>query len=390
MNILSILKFLDKGNKRWYDRDIDTSLAFVHNFKEPKDLWERSFFQYQCNCFDLALWKKIFLNIGAVLLLPFSILVFRIIKQTVRFKKKIVCISDIVETSPVIPESLKEKYEINFKAYFAGYGLSHQDMRYLSKYIREYFNKPFFLLHNIFKIARYSNVINLYKPDVILCHNEYSYSSSILTDYCRKNNVQLFNMMHGERLINIRNSFFEYDRCYVWHEHYKNTYIELRANPNQFVVEVPPALRIDVTKKYDKNEFATYKYYLGEQSREELISIIESLKVLKQNGYSLKYRPHPRYTNMDDINQLLEPEEIENPSKVDTEVSIASSDYVIGSYSTVLLQGYLCGKGVLIDDITYKDRIEKQKKARYILMTVEGPELLSIHIDRTINNNNHE
>lgn len=382
MDILSILKFLDKGNKRWYDRDIDTSLAFVHGFNEPKDLWERSFFQYQCNCFDLALWKKILFNIGAAISLPFSILGFRMIELTVRFKGKIICVSDIVDTSPVIPESLKGKYEINFSAYSAGYGLSHRDMRYLLKYICLYFNKPYFLLHNIFKIARYSNVINMYRPDVIICHNEYSYSSSALTDYCRKNKVQLFNIMHGERLINIRNSFFEYDRCYVWHEHYKNTYIELRANPNQFMVEVPPALRIDVSKKYDKHEFADYKYYLGEQPREELVSIIESLEKLKQIGYRVKYRPHPRYTEMSDIHQLLKPEEIEDPSKVDIEVSIASTDYVIGSYSTVLLQAYLCGKGVLIDDITYKDRIEKQKKAKYILMSVDGPILLSDHIEK--------
>lgn len=380
INKIKILRWLTKGNKLWYERDIEGSLEYVKSMKEPKSLWQRSYYQFKCYRYDVPVWKRLAYSVGAVILLPLSLVYFRLAHIGAKFVREIKCVGDCSDVPDMLPESLKNEYDINLDVYYnAGYGLSHSDMIYLIRRATTFFYTPSFLLHVIFKIASYSNIFYKYRPSVLVCHNEYSYSSSALTDYCRYHHVLHINIMHGERLINIRNAFSEYDKFYVWHEHYKFLYLLLRCGtkPEDFVIEVPEALKIDVLKDYDRNVFANYKYYLGEETYDEMQSIVSSLSAIKKQGYSIKYRPHPRYTNCNNLMRSVDKDEIEQPSVVSISKSIASCDFVIGSFSTVLLQAYLCGKGVVIDDITYASRIELQKKSKHILFSVEGPILLS-------------
>ena len=94
-----------------------------------------------------------------------------------------------------------------------------------------------------------------------------------------------------------------------------------------------------------------------------------------------------RYSSKEIISELFTDEEVESPSEVNILTSVSSCNFAIGSSSTVLLQAFLCGKGVLLDDVTYPDRIPVQRKARYILLQVNGPELLSEHIQKLQINN---
>lgn len=384
INKVKILKWLTKGNKKWYERDIDSSLEYVKSFKEPKSLWQRSYYQFMCYRYDVPVWKRLAYSLGAIVLLPFSILYFRFSHLRAKFVKEVYCVGDCSDVPNMLPESLKNQYDINTDVYYAGYGLSHSDMMYLMRNATRYFYSPSFVLHVLFKIAAYSNIFYKYRPSVMVCHNEYSYSSSALTDYCRFHHVLHINFMHGERLINIRNAFFEYDKCYVWHEHYKNIYLDMRSGtkPEDFIIELPKDLSINVAESFSKEAYADYKYYLAEVGYEEMKSIVTSMVPLKEKGYTIKFRPHPRYTNTSWLKELVSPDDIEDPHTTRINTSIASCKYVVGSYSTVMLQAYLCGIGVLVDDITYKDRIELQKKAKHIVLSVEGPELLSKHIEQ--------
>ncbi len=383
INKVKILKWLTKGNKKWYERDIDSSLEYVKSFKEPKSLWQRSYYQFMCYRYDVPVWKRLAYSVGAVILLPLSLAYFRFAHFKAKFVREIKCVGDCADVPSMLPESLKRDYDINLDVYYnAGYGLSHADIMYLIRRAPAYFYSPSFLLHIIFKIAAYSNIFHKYRPIVMVCHNEYSYSSSALTDYCRYHHVLHINIMHGERLINIRNAFFEYDKCYVWHEHYKKIYLDMRSGtkPEDFIIELPKDLSINVAESFSKEAYADYKYYLAEVGYEEMKSIVASMLPLKEKGFTIKFRPHPRYTNTSWLKELVSPEEIEDPFTTSINTSIASCKYVVGSYSTVLLQAYLCGQGVLVDDVTFKDRIDIQRKARHIVLSVKGPELLSEYI----------
>lgn len=381
MNKVAILKLLQKGNNTIFDRDVDDTIRYVNSFKPPKDLWQRSYYQFKCQRYDVPAWKRLAYSVGALFLLPFSLVYFRLSHIRVRFIQNEDCVCDCFDIVPMIPDSLSKEYNINCDAFFSGYGLSKEDVFYIFKHASYLFLAPSFYLHIIFKIARYSNIIHKYAPRAFVCHSEYSYSSSVLTDYCRRKNIIHINIMHGERLLNIRIAFCEFDKCYVWHEHYMNIFLQLRTGmqPSQFVIELPPALRINVKELFDKSAYSDYKYYLGNQSSEEIVKINEMLTSIRKKGYNVRIRPHPRYTNINEITRLLSSDDIELPSTVDVMTSVASCKYVVGCNSTVLLQAFLCNQVVLIDDITYPKRVDTLKKAQYILLSVEGPSLLSKH-----------
>lgn len=380
---VKLLRFLNKGNKTVYDIDVNKVIDYVNSFSEPQGLWQRSFFQYKCHQFLVPMWRKIVFSLAGFLMLPFAIVYLRLKRLRVHFVNKEDAICENSNMEEIIPVSLKSSYKLNCNVYYSsGFSLSHSDVLYFSRNALHYILHPSFLLHILFKLGQFSTLLKKYNPKVIICHNEYSYAGSVLTDYCHRHNVKHMNMMHGERLFNIRATFFQYDTCYVWHEHYKNLFIDLRAEPSQFVIEVPPSLQINVTENFNDTAYADYKYYLAAEKKEDLIKIRESLKPLKVYGFKVKYRPHPRYSSKEIISELFSDEEVEIPSEVNILTSVASCNYAIGSSSTVLLQAFLCGKGVLLDDVTYPDRIPIQRKARYILLSVKGPELLTEHIQK--------
>ena len=105
-------------------------------------------------------------------------------------------------------------------------------------------------------------------------------------------------MQHGEKLRYIRDSFFHYDECYVWDEHYVNLFKEMHAEPSQFKVAVPPSLRIDCKVHHNSSVYADYKYYLAADTEEDIKSIVASMAFAKSEGKTVKYRIHPRYTDL--------------------------------------------------------------------------------------------
>ena len=121
------------------------------------------------------------------------------------------------------------------------------------------------------KIGRYSFAIEEFSPEAIAVCAEYSFTSSVLTAYCKQRNIKHIDVMHGEKMYYMRDSFFKFDECYIWDEYYGKILASMKADKNQFVVEVPASLKFDGelirTQKYD------YTYYLGAESEEVLKKI---------------------------------------------------------------------------------------------------------------------
>ena len=87
----------------------------------------------------------------------------------------------------------------------------------------------------------------------------------------------------------------------------------------------------------------------------------------KKNGKTVKYRIHPRYTDLTILKKYVSKEDIELPKEVSIIDSISNMEYAVGSYTTVLLQAYLSDKKVLLDDVTFHDRFLQLKDYGYIL-----------------------
>ena len=144
-------------------------------------------------------------------------------------------------------------------------------------------------------MAIYRYNIEKYSPEIFLVTSEYSWTSSILTEFCEKNKILHINYMHGNKWYVIRDSFFKFHKCYVWDEHYAEIFCELKAFEGQFEVidylDFIPQINIEIKELYNT-------YYLQidetENELEQIIAILEKLRL--KTGYKGKIRCHPVYT----------------------------------------------------------------------------------------------
>lgn len=150
------------------------------------------------------------------------------------------------------------------------------------------------------------------------------------------------------------------------------------------IVAIPMSLKIDVIRFFNKNVYSDFKYYLAIFNESEIKSIVESMTFVKKQGYTIKFRPHPRYSDFALLRRYVDSSEIEAPGDVSILESVSSLKFAVGSYTTVLTQAYYSGKGVVLDDVTYKNRYHKLKGFKYILSNVGLPTLSQFQ-NKTIN-----
>lgn len=367
MNYFKVLFFLGKSDRDLFGFPRAEQECFLSSLGEAKDDIDRGYKQYLCqNQFVRPHAKIVALNIVGAVALPFLILWYLIKRIGVRKSNNIECIIETKGVSEVVPEEVKKKYNPS-EDYKKGASLSFADLCFIGKLIIRVPFHPYYVFKSMMHVAKYSDLFYRYHPLVMIRFWEFSFCSSVLTAYCHLNNVKHVDVMHGEKLFNIRDSFFHFDECYVWSDHYVELFKSLKAEPSQFHVALPSSIKIDVNRYLNPSVYADYKYYLAVFSEDQIKSIVNSMKFLKKNGKSIKYRPHPSYSDLNLLRKYVDESEIEYPQKVSIFESVSNLDYAIGSYSTVLSQAYYSGKVVVLDDVTYKERYEKLKSLCYIL-----------------------
>lgn len=376
MTIFKLLNLLQIGNKGCFDISAEQQLAYVKSFAEPTDDIDRSYKQFLCQEYFVPLWKRSLWWGASLLASPVVLAMLWLKGRNINFVKYIDTIAEDKGMDEIIPSALTDKYELNHEGWHAGVGLTNGDVKYLlTKIVGP--RQPYFVLKMIILIAKYSPKVTMYHPHRIIEHSEYSFGSSAITDYLHYRGVQHIDVQHGEKLLIARDAFFHYDECYVWDAHYVNLFCKLRAEPTQFRVTIPPSLHIDCVVNKNQDVYADFKYYLAKITEEEIESIVDSMSFAQRVGKSVKYRIHPRYTDLNVLRKYVKEEDIELPSMVNILESVANVEYAVGSYTTVLLQAYLSGKKVILDDVTYKERFEHLKEYGYILAENDDVERLS-------------
>ena len=371
MNRPKILNFLSHNilaSKSLFDVSQQEQEDYLCKLREPKDVIERSYLQYKCQIYFVPVWRQLILNTMSFFIIWLWFL------RTFFCKKKVSkSVEAIIDTKGlkenIIPLSLKNRFkqfqEVNWRE---GSYIDICDRKFLFEIIKRYPFSGWFLLKIFIKIFNYSFIIKQYNPKFIIVHNEYSFTSSILTGYCRKNEVQHINIMHGEKLYYIRDSFFEYDEIYVWDEHYVKLFQKLRAKTNKYHIELPPALFINV-EKFQKDEYyCDLKYYATDQTKDEFKQIRKIFDKIESKGLKCCLRPHPRSTNINVMKQFFRQDQIEVPN-LSIEESLVNCHYVVSLYSTVLLQGYYINKIIIIDDMVYNEKFKKLFEYNYLILT---------------------
>ena len=370
MNLISFLKkiqlILNAQSKSLFLLNVENLKKYLYGFKEPQNNIERSYFQYLCQRYCR---NKVLNFIVNVISLP--IFYYNLCKYTKNIIKESGKDSDAVfipegKDITVIPKSLLKMIYKLVNEEKEEYILLQSDKDFINRIKQKYSFDYEFLLKILIKIARYRAILIKYpKIKFIIVCAEYSYTSSILTEWCHLNQLRHINVMHGEKLFDIRDSFFNFDKCYVWDNYYKELFIKLRADDKQFVVEIPPALNFIHKKKIEKQYKFTY-YLQGFESKKELKNILDCLLILTKGMNCASIRPHPRYSNMQIIKDVFESKiNIEDNSEINIEDSILRTENVISLYSTVLNQAFYNNSNVIIDDVSNNERFEKLKSLEY-------------------------
>ena len=386
MSLLQMLKqVFSKQNASVFDVPVGEQRSFLSRCPEPKDDLERSYQQYLCQDRLMKRGMPFLMNCAAVPLL----LLYPLKIQRGSGEKEACGKQDAVliyaDKPTIVPETLGAEFQIlqvkNFQSHLL---LTPEDRAYLRVLRRRYPLAIFFRFKCMVKVAMYSHVIAHYAPKAVICSEEYSFTSSLLTDYCEKRGVEHINIMHGEKLYFIRDSFVHFHRFYVWDQHYEELFSDLRAEKSQFRIEVPPSLRLSRTVEPEEKE-VDYTYYLGNEDREQLEAILKNLTVLRERGARIAIRLHPLY--FDHSQFLCEDHRgflIERPSELPFEESLLRTGCVMGLFSTVLLQAVSNGIPIVIDDLSDSAQYEKLLELQFICLKKEHrtlSELIKEHRD---------
>ena len=370
MNINSVLRAISKKiihkNNPTFNYPVTKQKEFLKSIKQPESYIERSFAQYRCQAKLLGKFYMFFANICA-----FFVLLGKIKIKDEKIKEA--ASADAVFPSYGIPQNIIPK--VLWEEFESWNVIEHCNEERFTKEDKVFFKKiwsqhPFsflFLLKCLIKIRMYSAIIQQYHPRAIVVCSEYSYTSSILTAYCEENNIEHIDVMHGEKLFDITDSFFEFHRCYVWDEFYVDLFKDLRAKEDQFRIELPASVIFD-----EKNVQKTmdYTYYLCGEDGEVLKKIVDSLIILANVGNRVAIRPHPRYSNVEHVKEYIGENniEIEATNLIDIENSVLRTNNAISLYSTVLFQAYHNGTKVVIDNISNPAFFAKLSELRYIML----------------------
>lgn len=370
MNLNSLLKkcanYFSKVNNDIFSCSYADQKQYLDRFKNPKDEIERSFFQYCCQMHLYPFCFRVLFNIAS-----FPLLILHIAKKKNDngYNETTRCVAAFIECGlphNIIPHAIFDKYKsvifVSDKKEF----FTKKDWQFIKTIIRRYPFSWLFLLKCVIKIKMYSHIIKENNPSAIITCNEYSFTSSILTKYCNKQNIKHIDVMHGEKLFFIRDSFFKYDECYVWDEFYIELFKKLRADDNQFIIAVPKSLEFDDIEKNQK--VYDYTFYLAAETGDRLKNIAKALNQIKEKGYLVSVRPHPRYSNESEVRQVFSDFNIEPFTEISIEESLMNTKNAISGYSTVLNQAYRNGIGIVIDDVSDVEAFNKLKEYQYIML----------------------
>lgn len=352
---------LRKGRRIKYTRK--QKEEYLRKFREPRDDIERSYFQYCCQKWIEG--NRVINIIASIASMVLYLPYYCYYRLRSNSRKSIMQECEYIVTTESILQSIPDEYASRciIPDFYRGV-LTKWDSGFLKLISRRYPFAFYFRFKIMCRIANYSYIIQNYSPSIIFCSAEYSYTSSVLTMYCEKRGVELDNVMHGEKIFNISDSFSRFTKFFVWDEFYIDLFMLLRASKTEYIVnpiKVQP-MQIEFQEKH-------YTYYLQAQTLEQLKAIKD-----KFDSMNVDYlvRPHPVYST-NDVWKVFDENQIES-NQINIWDSIQHAGHVVSVDSTVNYQAYLVGVEVVLDDISDPEYYAKLKENGYIML--QKPHLL--------------
>ncbi|QJQ99360.1 hypothetical protein [Halomonas sp. PGE1] len=317
---------------------------------KPKTHWERSYAQYKCQ-------KIVYRNAGkliasfpflALALLAANIFLFVYASKSlfISSPKPSKSTLSLLPNRDLVPDAVGGDVVYNGddakKPIF-----DFSDLRYVCSFSLRYFMHPYFCLKIAFSVFKLSGVAKVYSS--VLISNEYSFCSSFVSHYLNSRGVLVMNCMHGEKLVNARDSFCTYDIFFVWDESYCDILKSLNISA-RFVVSYCPALKIDLEALGGR----AVSYFLqGGETVDQINNIYLKMILLQRvlGGESVLFKEHPIYKTPN-LDKVVKEKFVYNG---DAASLVSDSIAVCGRYTTLLYQVYVSRGGrsypkIYIDD----------------------------------------
>ncbi|WP_413287811.1 hypothetical protein [Bdellovibrio sp. HCB337] len=262
------------------------------------------------------------------------------------------------------PEEVKKDFSPTYVKMPFG-SLRARDYKYLRAILLNSGFRPYFILRTVWKLGVYSDLVEIYSPSNVLVTQEMTFESSFLTQYLRDLGICHVNYMHGEKWFSMQDAFSSFEIAYVWEEFYKKLFEELGSDTKEYrffkaIHPLPePVTQLDAI---------TYYHQLS-SSPKEFTAVLQNLeKFAHSHKCELLVRLHPLQTKDYEV-QMLRDRNIqqENVREVSLEKSVTRCRYVCSESSSVLYQGSLLGKTLVVDN-TFPERIDIYRDLDFIVL----------------------
>lgn len=368
------MDFYQKSVDNYFERDLGRDIKVFQKL-HPKDDFGRSIAQHKCQVYPFK--KEVWaFNCISFFMMPFAMMAL-LLKRKVLVsddRSKIVCYN-CSNLPGSLPEALSDKSIRSLSCAECPFYLRVKDVPFLIRLCFRSICHPFLAFRVMLKVARYRAIIDSFeKLEIIAITGEFVDTSSAMTQYCRENGVKHYSFMQGDMFGSPRVAFFHFDICYVWDQHYVDVFIEYGANPEQFMISLPGLLKKNDGENIHKT--VDYLYYLGGYPNEDLTEIRTAIDRLVAKGFSCVVRPHPRWSDMEEVEKVFDGVSIQNTKAVNVIDSILMTKNVIGLCSTVMIQAYYNDVHVVIDDLSRPSKFAMLEKYQYIMLN-KPHELLS-------------
>ena len=373
MKILDVLRNI---NNKLSDKVVSSRVLsysdqhdYLFSLPEPKNDIERSYYQYLCQVYSSENKVSLFVkNIASALMFPIYFHKKYTVKQNSASIDSPSIYIMVNNKTDMLPDELNDPQKLICVPYGDGFYLDNEDLKYIKAIKRKYPHEYYFVYKVLLKMGLYSSIMKTYSPSEIIVNAETSFTSSILTNYCESKGITHTDVMHGEKVFWIRDSFFRFSKCYVWSDYHEQLFKSMRATKSKYIVSVPPAMRFDSsTNMYDKGKYVDYKFYLGYETKETIERFKKIVSRLEKKGKTYLLRPHPVYTDMSIVYKYFSSKEIEDTKEIGIEESILSARNVVSIFSTVLRQAFNADIRVIVDNYSNVNKYKEMKDLKFWL-----------------------
>ena len=207
------------------EKDVDEWLKFIDQYKMPRNDLERSRAHYLSINILESKWKQLVNNLLAIPALIISFVFCCFISMFgLREKKEVEAIGLIDLSSKVanldtldLPDEIIKRYHSfqkiydNKRVHLISRGVDFSVLVYWKEIVKKYPFCPYMLLLLWVHLVKINKIICMYNPKAIIStESENDFTSSIISEFCERNNIKNICIMHGEYLITPKHAFVSF------------------------------------------------------------------------------------------------------------------------------------------------------------------------------------